>query len=79
MALLSDEDSSTFSDVDPHEIRECHKNEICSGQKFPEEVAAILQGLYNRGMTGWGKVHAGELDVAVGTTSLTYSQVKVCS
>ena len=53
--------------------------EVSAGQKFPEEVTAILERLYRRGMTGWGKDHAGDLDIATGSTSLTLSQVKVCT
>ena len=39
----------------------CLKILVSAGQKFPETVSAILKRLqlYSRGMTGWGKDHAG--------------------
>ena len=49
-----------------------------TGLKFPNEVTAILERLYSRGMTGWGKDHTGDIDIAIGSTGLTLSQVKVC-
>ena len=48
-----------------------------TGQKFPEGVLAILEGLYGGGMTGWGIDHASDIEAAVSSTGLTLSQVKV--
>jgi len=42
---------------------------VCSiiGKPFSKEVAAVLEAMYSRGMTGWGRRHSGDL----------YSHVKV--
>ena len=49
-----------------------------SNQPFTPEVVAVLQSLYRRGMTGWGKRHSLDIESAVASTGLQLSQVKVC-
>ena len=58
----------------------------CEEQSHPEadckpfspHVVAVLQSLYQRGMTGWGIKHSEDLESAVKSTGLNLSQVKVC-
>ena len=64
---LSDEDSNGGPVV------------VSGNQKFPGAVSAILEGLYQKGMTGWGKMHSADFRMAVTSTGLTSSQVKVKS
>ena len=45
---------------------------------FSPKVVAVLQSLYQRGMTGWGIKHSKDLESAVKSTGLNHSQVKVC-
>lgn len=49
-----------------------------SGKPFSKEVAAVLEALYKRGMTGWGKKHSGDIEAAITSTGLQLTQVKVC-
>ncbi len=46
--------------------------------KFSEEAVSILEQLYSSGMNGWGADHSQVIGVAVNSTGLTLSQVKVC-
>ena len=48
-----------------------------AGQPFPKRVTEMLENLYSRGMTGWGKSHSATVEVAVSSTGLTLPQVKV--
>ena len=36
-----------------------------SGKPFSEEVGAVLESLYRRGMTGWGRKHYQDIELAV--------------
>lgn len=51
---------------------------VQSNHPFSPEVVAVLQSLYRRGMTGWGKRHSQDIESAVASTGLQLSQVKVC-
>ena len=51
---------------------------VQSGKPFSKEVAAVLESLYSRGMTGWGKKHSGDIETAIASTGLQLTQVKVC-
>ena len=44
---------------------------------FSPQVVAVLQFLYQRGMTGWGIKHSKTLESAVNSAGLNHSQVKV--
>jgi len=44
---------------------------------FSREVTQKLESLYDRGMTGWGKAHDSIINVALTSTGLTLSQLKV--
>ena len=44
---------------------------------FSPEVVAVLESLYQKGMTGWGQKHSRDLESAVESTGLNLSQVKV--
>ena len=48
-----------------------------SGKPFPKDVTEKLETLYSRGMNGWGKAHKSEIDVAMTSTGLELSQIKV--
>ena len=48
------------------------------GKPFSKEVAAVLEALYSRGMTGWGRKHSGDIETAISSTGLQLTQVKVC-
>ena len=48
-------------------------------QKFSDEAIPILQHLYSNGMTGWGKDHDSNISIAITTTGLTLTQIKVCN
>ena len=58
----------------------------CKEQSHPEAackpfshlVVAVLQSLYQRGMTGWDIKHSEDLETAVKSIGLNLSQVKVC-
>lgn len=47
------------------------------GQVFPKETTKVLESLYVRGMNGWGKSHALQLEEATTATGLDLGQVKV--
>ena len=49
-----------------------------ANKPFSEEAVAVLSSLYRKGMIGWGKKHAKEIQTAVSATGLSHSQVKVC-
>ena len=51
---------------------------VLPGKPFPEEVATVLESLYIRGMTGWGKRHSRDIESAITSTGLQITQVKVC-
>ena len=53
--------------------------ERASGKPFPncKDVTEKLEALYSRGMNGWGKAHKSEIDVAMTSTGLKLSQIKV--
>ena len=55
----------------PHEQNDLHR-------PISEEVVAVLEALYKRGMTGWSKKHQGDIETAVKSTGLCRSQVEVC-
>ena len=48
-----------------------------SGKPFPKDVTEKLEAFYSRGMNGWGKAHKSEIDVAMTSTGLKLSQIKV--
>ena len=48
-----------------------------SGKPFPKDVTEKLEAFYSRGMDGWGKAHESEIDVAMTSTGLKLSQIKV--
>ena len=49
-----------------------------SGKPFSKEAGAVLESLYRRGMTGWGRKHSQDIESAVASSGLQLSQVKVC-
>ena len=51
--------------------------QVSGGQTFPPKVSGILEMLYQRGMTGWGKKHSAEVRFAMTSTGLKLSQIKV--
>ena len=51
---------------------------VQTGKPFSKEVAAVLEALYSRGMTGWGKKHSADIETAIASTGLQLTQVKVC-
>ena len=53
------------------------KMEQEGNQKFSDEAIPILQRLYSNGMTGWGKDHDSNISIAITTTGLTLTQIKV--
>ncbi len=46
--------------------------------KIFNEQRCYLVKLYQNGMTGWGKDHAAEVELAVAGTGLSLSQIKAC-
>ena len=50
---------------------------VRSLQKFPPEVSDCLERLYANGMTGWGMDYSNDVELAVKSTGLSLSQVKV--
>ena len=48
-----------------------------AGQPFLKRVTEVLEALYSRGMTGLGKPHNATVEVAVSSTGLIFSQVKI--
>ena len=50
---------------------------VQSGKPFSKEVAAVLEALYSRVMTRWGKKHSGDIETATANTSLQLTQVKL--
>ena len=50
---------------------------VLPSKPFPEEVATVLESLYIRGMTGWGKRHSRDIESAIASTGLQLTQVKV--
>ena len=46
-------------------------------QKFSDEIIPILRAF--TGMTGWGKNHDSNISIAITTTGLALTQIKVCS
>ena len=51
---------------------------VQTGKPFSKEVAAVLEALYSRGMTGWGKKHSANIETAIASTGLQLTQWKVC-
>ena len=47
-------------------------------EQFPKETVAILDSLYSRGMTGWGRSHTADVQVALKSTNLNIEQIRVC-
>ena len=47
-------------------------------EQFPKETVAILDSLYSRGVTGWGRSHTADVQVALKSTNLNIEQIKVC-
>ena len=41
------------------------------------EVVAVLESLYRKGMTGWGKKHSTDIEAAISSTGLHLTQIKV--
>ena len=50
---------------------------VRSLQKFPPEVSDCLERLYANRMTGWGMDYSNDVELAVKSTGLSLSQVKV--
>ena len=50
---------------------------VRSPQKFPPEVSDSLERLYANGMTDWGMDYSNDVELAVKSTGLSLSQVKV--
>ena len=74
MELDDLDDDFPFSDTDS----ESGPSRSCPGNKqFSMEVVDVLEALYRRGMTGWGKKHSQDLDTAIASTGLHLTQVKV--
>ena len=46
-------------------------------QKLPQEVSDCLERLYANCMTGWGMDYSNDVELAVKSTGLSLSQVKV--
>jgi len=52
---------------------------VLPGKPFPlGEVAAVVESLNVRDMTGWGKRHSRDIESAIARTALQLTQVKVC-
>ncbi len=68
---------ASSSDDDPaDDLTSGHKeNEQNTNQKF----LAVLKQLYVGGMTGWGNDHCRDIELAIVSTGLSLSQVKVRS
>ena len=45
------------------------------GQLFPRRTTEILEGLYARGMNGWGKSHTSQIEEALDLTGLELSKI----
>ena len=71
------EDNSTDSESPDDAVQQATLQSAASGQPFPKRVTEVLENLYSRGMTGWGKSHGANIEVAMSSTGLTLSQVKV--
>ena len=72
------EDNSTDSESPDDAVQQSTLQSAASGQPFPKRVTEVLENLYSRGMTGWGKSHGAiYIEIAVSSTGLTLSQVKV--
>ena len=52
---------------------------VVSGNQNFQEQFLLCRGLYQKGMTGWGKMHSADFRMAVTSTGLTSSQVKLKS
>ena len=67
------------------ELEDCYSDVECSppvalpkkSHLFSAEATRILEDLYTRGMTGWGRVHSVAVDDALSRTGLELSQIKV--
>ena len=76
-ASADESQSETLSDDDDDPGAE---RALESEKPFPKDVTEKLEALYCRGMDGWGKAHKSEIDVAMTSTGLKLSQIKVsCS
>ena len=51
--------------------------DVQSGKPFPKDVTEKLEALYRRGMTGWGKAHESDINLAIASTGLKLTQIKV--
>ena len=68
--------SSSESERD-HPVQKDVFSVRCSSKPFSGEVVDVLTALYQKGMIGWGRRHAREIETAISATGLSRSQVKV--
>ena len=71
------ESQSHSSDSEPMETKPTVTN-TSKGRPFTQETVAVLEALYAKGMTGWGKKHVKNIGTAICSTGLHLDQVKVC-
>ena len=67
------------SEIEPESEIEKPSVAMSPGHPFPKDVIKVLESLYSRGMTGWGARHSNAIDVALQSTGLDLSQLKVSS
>ena len=53
--------------------------ELSAARGFPEDITTLLESFYSCGVTGWGEKHAATFKDALKATSLSDSQLKVCT
>ena len=78
--------ASSANESDPAEASgssDCNDRDVSmdvcvqSGKPFPKDVTEKLEALYQRGMTGWGKAHESDINLAIASTGLKLAQIKV--
>ena len=50
---------------------------LAAARNFLRNLTAALERLYSGGMTGWGKDHSEIIGIAMTSTGLTLTQIKV--
>ena len=68
---------SSDSERDSPVQRDAFNVGSASSKPFSEEIVAVLSALYEKGMIGWGRNHAKDIQTAISATGLSRSQVQV--
>lgn len=72
-------DDDDYGDYGDDEITTaCDDWNVHKGSRFTDGTVAVLKSLYRKGMIGWGRKHADDIQAAIAGTGLKLDQVKVC-